>query len=57
MCAQMAKAEYEKLLCQMSVNLDPFPFGGGVTLWDSVHCHVPFVTLPELQVRFIPVFQ
>ena len=57
MCAQMAKAEYEKLLCQMSVNLDPFPFGGGVTLWDSVHCHVPFVTLPELQVRFVPVFQ
>jgi predicted O-linked N-acetylglucosamine transferase (SPINDLY family) len=31
------------------VTLDPFPFGGGVTLSDSIHCGVPFVTLPERQ--------
>jgi predicted O-linked N-acetylglucosamine transferase (SPINDLY family) len=31
--------------------LDPFPFGGGVTLSDSIRCPrpVPFVTLPALQ--------
>jgi len=34
----------------MDVNLDTFPFGGGLTLADSVACSVPFVTLPDAQV-------
>jgi predicted O-linked N-acetylglucosamine transferase (SPINDLY family) len=33
------------------VTLDPFPFGGGITLSDSIRCEesVPFMTLPSLQ--------
>lgn len=47
---QLPKADYERLLCSMTVALDSVPFGGGVTLWDSLHCGVPFVTAPGLQV-------
>ena len=39
-----------KLLCAMDVTLDPFPFGGGVTLADAITCHVPYVTLGNEQV-------
>lgn len=48
----MPKADYERVLCTMSVSLDTVPFGGGVTLWDSLHCGVSFVTAPNLQVSF-----
>lgn len=47
---QVAHSVYKELLCKMHVNLDPFPFGGGVTLMDSCLCGVPFVTLPQMQV-------
>ena len=40
---------YEQLLCAGDVTLDPFPFGGGITLSDSIRCNVPFVTSPMLQ--------
>ena len=46
---QMSHEDYMTVLCSMSVNLDPFPFGGGVTLTDSMFCGVPFVTIPSLQ--------
>lgn len=46
---QVPPAMYVQLVCLMDVNLDPFPFGGGVTLMDSCHCDVPFVTLPQQQ--------
>jgi hypothetical protein len=52
---------YSKLVCGVDVTLDPFPFGGGVTLTDSLLCPsraseqeesviVPFVTSSALQV-------
>jgi hypothetical protein len=50
---QMPHAEYARLLCGVDVSLDPFPFGGGVTLCDAVSggCDspVPFVTSGALQ--------
>lgn len=55
---QRPHAEYMTLLCALDVSLDPFPFGGGVTLCDSFggscassrgSCGVPFVTSGELQ--------
>ena len=46
---QMSPEDYMAIVCSMSVNLDTFPFGGGVTLIDSLDCGVPFVTLPDHQ--------
>ena len=54
---QMNHDKYMKLLCGMDVSLDPFPFGGGVTLSDSSggSCgwfgarNVPFITCASLQ--------
>jgi hypothetical protein len=55
---QRPHAEYMTLLCALDASLDPFPFGGGVTLCDSFggscarsrgSCGVPFVTSGELQ--------
>ena len=46
---QMSDEDYMTVLCSMSVNLDPFPFGGGVTLTDSLQCGVPYVTIPSMQ--------
>lgn len=55
---QRPHAEYMQLLCALDVSLDPFPFGGGVTLCDSFggscsnsrgSCGIPFVTSGELQ--------
>lgn len=33
---QMPHKYYSRLLCMLDVSLDPFPFGGGVTLCDAV---------------------
>jgi hypothetical protein len=50
---QMPHAQYARLLCGVDVSLDPFPFGGGVTLCDAVSggcvSPVPFVTSGALQ--------
>ena len=55
---QRPHAEYMQLLCALDVSLDPFPFGGGVTLCDSFggscanargSCGIPFITSGELQ--------
>jgi len=46
---QVPAALYSRLVCLMDVNLDPFPFGGGVTLMESCLCDVPFLTLPFKQ--------
>jgi len=48
---QMPDGEYRNVLCGADLSLDPFPFGGGVTLVDAVACPipVPFVTLPKYQ--------
>jgi len=46
---QLPHTQYAQLVCTAHVTLDPFPFGGGVTLTDSIACRVPFVTLGELQ--------
>eukprot|EP01034_Spumella_vulgaris_P021386 gene21386-27416_t len=50
---QMPHTQYARLLCGVDVSLDPFPFGGGVTLCDAVSggCDwsVPFVTSGALQ--------
>jgi predicted O-linked N-acetylglucosamine transferase (SPINDLY family) len=49
---QMDSSGYRRTLCGAHVSLDPFPFGGGVTMVDAVHCYprvVPFVTLPSAQ--------
>ena len=40
---------YNRLVCNMHVNIDPLVFGGGVTVMDSCHCNVPVVTLPYEQ--------
>ena len=36
--------DYMKLICSADVSLDPFPFGGGVTVLESLGCGVPVVT-------------
>eukprot|EP00597_Dinobryon_sp_UTEXLB2267_P011108 CAMPEP_0170103430 /NCGR_PEP_ID=MMETSP0020_2-20130122/3490_1 /TAXON_ID=98059 /ORGANISM="Dinobryon sp., Strain UTEXLB2267" /LENGTH=441 /DNA_ID=CAMNT_0010326997 /DNA_START=616 /DNA_END=1941 /DNA_ORIENTATION=+ len=54
---QMSHERYIQLLCGVDVSLDPFPFGGGVTLSDSSggSCgrfgakNVPFITCASLQ--------
>jgi len=53
---QMSHDLYIRLVCGCDVTLDPFPFGGGVTLVDSLSCpwtshssSVPFVTSAHLQ--------
>ncbi len=46
---------YAKVICLVDVVLDPFPFGGGVTMCDAIAggCHhnrsIPFVTSGQLQ--------
>ena len=59
--SQLAHRQYMQLLCGLDVSLDPFPFGGGVTLCDSTagscasaigtyaRSGVAFVTSGELQ--------
>ena len=49
---QMSALDYQRLLCGADVSLDPYPFGGGLTLADALLCEphpVPFVTLPARQ--------
>lgn len=50
----MTHEAYLSILCQCHVSLDVFPFGGGVTIMDSLFgCStksIPVVTLPSLQV-------
>ncbi|KAE9129233.1 hypothetical protein PF006_g16076 [Phytophthora fragariae] len=41
--------EFQALLTQADVLLDPFPFGGGVTTLDALHLGIPVVTLPSAQ--------
>ena len=41
---QLPYDEYYGLVCAADVNLDPFPFGGGVTMLESLGCGVPIVT-------------
>lgn len=41
---------YNYILCGGDITLDSFPFGGGVTLSDSIKCNIPFITLPSYQV-------
>ncbi|GMI33769.1 hypothetical protein TrCOL_g11853 [Triparma columacea] len=41
---QLPYKEYLKLVCAADVSLDPFPFGGGVTMFESLGCGVPIVT-------------
>lgn len=46
-----AQRQYLEVVCALDVVLDPFPFGGGLTLVDAVSCPdpVPFVTAGGLQ--------
>ena len=49
---QVQHNTYEDIICGADVTLDPFPFGGGVTLTDSLSCPlkpVPYVTSGYLQ--------
>lgn len=65
MLRKMPHGDYLTVVCGVDVTLDPFPFGGGVTLTDSLSCPsrnrssrnpgskydpVPFVTSSLLQV-------
>jgi predicted O-linked N-acetylglucosamine transferase (SPINDLY family) len=45
---QISSTVYSQIVCGADVTLDPVPFGGGVTLSDSVRCNVPFVTSGKL---------
>ncbi|CAM9256412.1 unnamed protein product, partial [Choristocarpus tenellus] len=45
----MPSKEFFRLQCQAAVVLDPFPFGGGVTMLESLGCGTPVVTAPSLQ--------
>ncbi|GMH48326.1 hypothetical protein TrRE_jg7633 [Triparma retinervis] len=48
---QLPYEEYLRLVCSADVSLDPFPFGGGVTMLESLGCGVPIVTeIDELKV-------
>lgn len=42
---RMGRQEYLALVACMDVHLDPFPFGSGITLYDSLHTGTPIVTL------------
>ena len=42
---QLPYAEFMALQCRADVALDPFPFGGGVTMLEAVACRTPFITL------------
>jgi hypothetical protein len=44
---QISSTVYSQIVCGADVTLDPVPFGGGVTLSDSIRCNVPFVTSGE----------
>jgi hypothetical protein len=33
---QAAHSDYSRIICELDVSLDPFPFGGGVTMCDAV---------------------
>ena len=48
---QMPHHDYRRAVCGGDVTLDPFPFGGGVTMIDSLACDPPtrFVTSSQLQ--------
>lgn len=37
------------VVCACDVFLDPYPFGGGVTALEALHCGLPIVTLPTRQ--------
>ena len=49
--APLPTVDYEAVVCSLHVTLDPFPFGGGLTLVDGLSCPepVPFVTVSALQ--------
>lgn len=47
---QTDPSSYSSLVCGADVTLDTYPFGGGLTLSESIRCNVPFVTSGELQV-------
>lgn len=46
---QIPTKVYSQVVCGADVTLDPLPFGGGVTLSDSIRCNVPFVTSSEYE--------
>jgi len=46
---QISSTVYSQIVCGADVTLDSVPFGGGVTLSDSIRCNVPFVTSGPLQ--------
>lgn len=48
----MPSKDYLKLVGLADVTLDPFPFGGGVTIMDSLLRNVPVVSAGSLQVGF-----
>jgi len=45
---QMDYQEYLAVVCGADVNLDPYPFGGGVTVLESLACGVDVVTDAEM---------
>ena len=44
---QISSTVYSQIVCGSDVTLDPIPYGGGVTLSDSIRCNVPFITSGE----------
>ncbi|CAM9384167.1 unnamed protein product, partial [Sphacelaria rigidula] len=45
----MSASEFFALQCRADVVLDPFPFGGGVTIIEALACGTPVVTAGALQ--------
>ncbi|GMI21868.1 hypothetical protein TeGR_g13011 [Tetraparma gracilis] len=46
---QLDRDKYLNLVCSASANIDPFPFGGGVTILESLSCGVEVATDKERQ--------
>jgi len=49
---QLEYKSYLDLVCSADVTLDPFPFGGGVTILESIACGVPVVSDGNKQTVF-----
>lgn len=47
---QISSTVYSRIVCGADVTLDSLPFGGGVTMSDSIRCNVPFVTSGEISI-------